>query len=69
MPSELPQTKDCTTCGHTRPVALFLPSPLTDDALTDRCRPCIWAAEHDRAEARGTIGAIEEGSGPGTEGH
>lgn len=51
QPSPLPSHKTCCQCVELRPAGAFLPSPLTADGLTDRCRPCIFGnAARDRAQ-------------------
>lgn len=51
MCSPLPARKTCHQCNVTRPAGEFLPSPLTADGLTDRCKPCVFGnAARDRAE-------------------
>lgn len=51
MCSALPASKTCCQCEQIRPASSFLPSALSDDGLTDRCKPCVFAnAARDRAE-------------------
>lgn len=51
MSSPLPTHKTCCQCFELREAGAFLPSPLTADGLTDRCKPCIFGnAARDRAE-------------------
>lgn len=51
MCSPLPSRKTCRQCNVTRAAAEFIPSPLTGDGLTDRCKPCIYGnAARDRSE-------------------
>lgn len=51
QPSPLPSHKTCCQCATQRPASDFLPSPITADGLTDRCRPCIFLnAARDRAQ-------------------
>lgn len=47
----LPSHKTCRQCSTLRPAGDFLPSPITADGLTDRCKPCVFGnAARDRAE-------------------
>lgn len=51
MCSALPSSKTCCQCQETRPASSFLPSALSDDGLTPRCKPCVFAnAQRDREE-------------------
>lgn len=51
MCSALPSAKTCCQCETIRPASQFLPSPLTDDGLTARCKPCVFGnAERDRQD-------------------
>lgn len=60
MCSALPSAKTCCQCETRRPAADFLPSPLSDDGLTKRCRHCVLAnAARDRAEREARRSAAE----------
>jgi hypothetical protein len=50
-----PGAKTCKGCGDAKPRSEFFPSSFTLDGLTDRCRPCIFAAaarDRDQREQR-----------------
>lgn len=64
MCSALPSNKTCGQCQTTRPASAFLPSPLTDDGLTDRCKPCVFAnAERDRQDRESRRAATRVAAG------
>ena len=51
QPSPLLSHKTCQQCSTLRPAGDFLPSPITADGLTDRCKPCVFGnAARDRAQ-------------------
>lgn len=51
MCSPCPTSKVCLQCNVDRPASAFLPSPLTVDGLTDRCKLCVFGnAARDRAK-------------------
>ncbi len=61
MCSALPSRKICRQCNVTRTASEFLPSPLTADGLTDRCKPCVFGnAARDRAEREARRAARNE---------
>lgn len=61
MCSALPASKICRQCEQVRPASSFLASAFSDDGLTPRCKPCVFAnAARDRAEreSRAAAGGV-----------
>lgn len=51
MCSALPASETCRQCEQVLPASSFLPSALSDDGLTPRCKGCVFAnAARDRQE-------------------
>lgn len=51
MSNALPSHKTCCQCATSLPASAFLPSSLSADGLTDRCKGCVFNnAARDRAE-------------------
>lgn len=57
-------SKTCCQCETNRPVSDFLPSPLADDGLTARCKPCVFGnARRDRQDRESRRAATRVAAG------